>query len=215
MLLKNYVVELGLFNGAVGTLKSLHFETSEGPDAEELKGYAIVDFPKSTIPENDKLLPTMDRTCVPVPTVCFRCEKNCCTMVTFPLRIAVAITAHKSQGMTIAEDEPFEYAVMHYPEPGTRAPPLGLEHVMTTRPKNLANFCIGNLLNDLDKNTIKRIGKSDGHDKRRAYQNELKQIYKTDKIRMEAEIGEMDPSGNSSYDAGRLFLLQWYRDQFP
>ena len=42
-----------------------------------------------------------------------------------------------------------------------------------------------------------------------------RQIYKTDKIRMEAEIGEMDPSGNRSYDAGRLFLLQWYRDQFP
>ena len=80
---------------------------------------------------------------------------------------------------------------------------------MTTRPKNLANFCIGNKLNDLDKNTIKRIGKSDGHDKRKVYQNQLKQIYKTDKIRMEAEIGKMDPSGNSSYNAGRLFLLQW------
>ena len=69
MLLKKYAVELGLFNGAVGTLKSLHFESSKGPDADELKGYAIVDFPKSTILEHTKLLPLMPSTCVPVPTV--------------------------------------------------------------------------------------------------------------------------------------------------
>ena len=69
MLLKNYVVELGLFNGDAGTLKSLHFESNEGPDAEEPKGYAIVDFPNSTIPEHKKLLPGMDSTCIPVPTV--------------------------------------------------------------------------------------------------------------------------------------------------
>ena len=83
--------------------------------------------------------------------------------------------------MTIAEGEPFDQAVIYYPEPGSRAPPPGLEHVMTTRPKDLKNVCIENKLNKMAKNTLKRIGKSNAQDKRSAYQNQLKQIYKVDK----------------------------------
>ena len=61
MLLKNYVVELGVFNGVVGILESLHFESSERPHTEELKGYVIVYFSNSSIPEHEQLFPEMPR----------------------------------------------------------------------------------------------------------------------------------------------------------
>ena len=78
---------------------------------------------------------------------------------------------------------------------------------MTTRPKDLANFCIVNKMNTMDKNTLKCIGKSDAYDKRRAYQNQLKQIYKVDKPNVEADIGVPDPYGNNSYHAGCIFCF--------
>ena len=97
-------------------------------------------------------------------------------MEAFPLRVCKAITAHKSQGMTIAVGEPFDKVVLRYSETGTRVPP-GLQMVMTSRPKGLENFCIGNKISDLDKGGLKKIGTSAPHSKRRAYQAELKQIY--------------------------------------
>ena len=78
MLPKNYVVDKGLYNGAIGDLKSLHFEDKTGPLVNEPKGYAIVDFPACSVPENKSLVPGMPRTCIPVPIVMFCCEKMLC-----------------------------------------------------------------------------------------------------------------------------------------
>ena len=108
MLLKNFVVEHGLFNGAIGQIVQLVFPHKDGQQKNETLGYAIVDFTHSTIPENEKLIPDMPRTCVPVPITHVICEKGCCSMHAFPVRCSVAITGHKSQGMTVAEGEPYE-----------------------------------------------------------------------------------------------------------
>ena len=75
MLLTNFVVEEGLFNGSVGDLKSIHYAHSSGPNADIPKGYAIVDFPQCTISEEKKLIPGMPRTCVPIPIIEVRYTK--------------------------------------------------------------------------------------------------------------------------------------------
>ena len=142
-----------------------------------------------------------------------RCELKCFAMEAFPLRVCKAITGHKSQGMTIAVGEPFESVVLHYPETGTRVPP-GLQTVMTSRPKGLENFCIGNKVSDLDKGGLKKIGKSTSDSKRRVYQAELKQIYRQTNGRVKGEIGALDPNGRNSYEDGCKFLLHWYRNTF-
>jgi hypothetical protein len=49
--------------------------------------------------------------------------------------------------------------------------------VMVSSPKGLENFCIGNKISHLDKDVPKKIGNSDAHSKRQAYQAELEQIY--------------------------------------
>ena len=115
MLLTNFVVEQNIFNGSVGTLRSMHFTDPAGLDADDPAGYEIVDFPHSTIPHKDRLIPHLPATCVPVPIVKVRCEKGCCGAEALPLRMAISLTGHKSQGMTIARGEQFDKVVIHLP----------------------------------------------------------------------------------------------------
>ena len=84
VLLTNFVVEQGIFNGSVGELLSMHYADPAGPDAEHLSGYAIFDFPNSTLPVEDKLVPNMSATCVPVSIFKARCDHDCCGMEALP-----------------------------------------------------------------------------------------------------------------------------------
>ena len=213
MLLKNFLVESNLVNGSIGTVISLHFSTKEGPRDANPIGYAICDFPDCTIPESDKLLPGAPRTHVPIPMFEFRCDKKCCLMMAFPLRVCKAITGHKSQGMTIAKGEPFEMAVVHLPEKGEKVPP-GWEMVTSSRAKTLQDFCYGNNTRDLNKSTLRDIGKSAAHDEHRAFQDGLKRTYRDTKREVMESIAALDPSGNGSYREGCMFLLKWYRNEF-
>ena len=102
MLLKNYVSELGLMNGAVGTVKNVVYKSKEGPrEKGSLPSYVIVDFPKSTIPNDDKFFPDKPRTWIPVPITCFNCERYCCSAETIPLRVCKAISIHKCQALSL------------------------------------------------------------------------------------------------------------------
>ena len=77
MLLTNFVVEQFIFNGSVGDLISIKYADPAGPNADEPKGYVIVDFAMSDIPEDKKLIPGMPRTCVPISMVKMSCENKC------------------------------------------------------------------------------------------------------------------------------------------
>jgi hypothetical protein len=214
MLLTNFVVEEGLFNGSVGDLKSIHYAHSSGPNADIPKGYAIVDFPQCTISEEKKLIPGMPRTCVPVPIIEVCCAKRCCGLETFPLRMSVSLTGHKAQGMTIADGELYENVVIHFPTNG-RCNVTGLEMVMTSRVKSISNFCLGNRVSDLDKTYLKKIGKSPTNDQRRLFQQRVKSQYENvDRPRVLAEIAQLDSSGRQTYEGGCTFLLRWYRKTF-
>lgn len=86
MLLKNYIAELGLMNGAVGTVQAIVYKNKEGPrEKGALPAYVVVDFPSCTIPNEKKLIYDKPRTFVPVPVNCFNCERFCCSAETIPL----------------------------------------------------------------------------------------------------------------------------------
>ena len=126
MLLTNFVVEQNIFSESVGELLSMHFADPAGPDAEDPVGYAIVDFPHSTIPHEDRLIPHLPSTCVPVPIVKARCDRGCCGMEAISLRMAISPTGHKSQCMTIARGEKFDKVVIHLPA-DAKSVPAGLK----------------------------------------------------------------------------------------
>ena len=155
----------------------------------------------------------MPRTCVPVPITQIICEKECCTMHAFPVRCCVAITGHKSQGMTVASGEPYETCIIHLPEKGEKVA-AGYEMVVNSRPKALANFCYGNEIRNLDKSALKKIGQSDAHTQRRRFQEEIKRIYNDSKEAIKAEIGTMDPMHAGPYKRGCAYLNDWYRKKF-
>ena len=131
----------------------------------------------------------------------------------FPLRVCKAITGHKSQGMTIAKGEPFEMAVVHLPKKGDRVA-AGWEMVTSSRAKTLQDFCYGNNVRNLSKSSLRRIGKSESHDQRRAFQEGLKRKYRATKREVMEMIGALDPGGNGSHREGCMFLLKWYRKEF-
>ena len=72
MLLANFVVEQFIFNGVVGDLIDIKFADPDGPKAEEPKGYAIFNFPLSTIPSDKALIPGLPSMYIPVSVVKMR-----------------------------------------------------------------------------------------------------------------------------------------------
>lgn len=215
MLLTNFVVEQFIFNGSVGDLIDIKFADPAGPNAADHRGYAIVHFPLSTIPADKPLIPGFPSTYSPVLMVKMRCERKCCEIETFPLRMAIGLTGHKAQGMTIAKDEPFEKAVLHFPSSASKRQTVGLEYVMTGRAKTLSDFAIGNKVVDLDRNKLLKIGTAPTDVKRRLFQRTLKERYESvDRPRVKAEIATVDPAEVKTYEGGCRFLCKWYREKF-
>ena len=118
MLLKNYMVELNLLNGSVGIVRKIVFSHKDGPKLHKnnLPSYVIVEFKNTTIPEHMKAFPEHPSNWVPIPLIEERCQKLCCTVKTIPLRICIALSIHKSQGMTIGPNQNFEKAIVYLPE---------------------------------------------------------------------------------------------------
>jgi ATP-dependent exoDNAse (exonuclease V) alpha subunit len=127
MLLDNFIVEYKLMNGSVGVVKELSFSNPEGTPDEKM--YVVVDFPDSTVPDEQKLIPDKPASYVPIPLVTRRCEKKCCSMI--PLQVCKALSIHKSQGMTEGEGKQFKKVIVHLPLNGNKCP--GQELVATSR----------------------------------------------------------------------------------
>jgi hypothetical protein len=65
---------------------------------------------------------------------------------------------HKSQGMTVGPNQPFEKVIIYYPvEPGRQNTP-GLELVATSRAMSIECFAVGNPVQDLTYKYIQSIG---------------------------------------------------------
>ena len=91
--------------------------------------------------------------------------------------------------MTIAKDEPFENAVLHFPTSTTKHHTAGLEYVMTGRAKALPDFAIGHKVADLDRNKLLKIGTTPTDALRRQSQEMIKERYKgVDRPRVKAEM---------------------------
>ena len=214
MLLKNFVVEHHLMNGSIGIVREIAYKDAIGPaNSSDLPAYVVVEFPNSIMPDTEKQFLDRASTWVSIPVVTEKCEKHCCTIQAIPLRVCVAITIHKSQGMTIGPGQTFERAVVYLPETNSRSPP-GLELVAISRAMNPKSFAVGNELGSLSKMFIKKIGTSKAYDLRREFEAELTAKAETSMLQIKESIRSLDPNNEiKTYEGGCQFLFDWYSER--
>lgn len=121
---RNFHPRWGLYNGAIGTVKHIHFIEKDGqqpnPNENDLPDYIVVHFPQYKGPTWNPDEPKVSNNVfqfifktllisvsfiyqdVPLPCVTEKCQKNfCCSKTFVPLVLSYATTIHRCQGLTI------------------------------------------------------------------------------------------------------------------
>jgi hypothetical protein len=132
-------------------------------------------------------------------------------MKTIPLRICVALTVYKSQGMTIGELNPvFQYLIVHLPD-GTVKNLVGQFLVACSRVTGPDRLAFANREN-LSKQGIFKIGNTPSDERRRAFMLELRAKERVTMDLCKGLIAALDNHDEKTYEGGWDYLLNWYRE---
>jgi hypothetical protein len=215
MLQTNFVVELGLFNGAVGTVKAIVYEDSDGPRRKgALPHFVVVDFPLVHLSPEDRWMANQP-SWVPIPVVTLRCEKKCCSVSTIPLRVCKAITIYKSQGMTVGLNQIWRRLVVLLPSKTSQAGKTpGLAQVAFSRASELGRLAVLETPDcQLTVELLKSIGTTAPYKVRREFEATLRQRATETQPAALAYILQEDPADEKSLDGALQALCAWYRGE--
>lgn len=94
---RNLWDHMGLYNGAMGTVIDIRFDTDKSPLRNDLPAYVIVDFDDYNGPSWDADNPSF----LPIPPCSIMCQHKCCVFTKLPLTLSWARTTHKFQGSNV------------------------------------------------------------------------------------------------------------------
>lgn len=213
MLLTNFVVEFNLYNGAVGVIESVVYENADGPNSSDLPVFVMVDFPDVVIPEEDQYDPD-NPTAIPIPLVTVRCENNCCSMTTIPLRVCKAITIHKCQGISIGNGEKWSKIVIVLPGSNSRLRAPGLECVAISRAKAFSDMAFMETeKHEINRARFIKIGRSKAYEDRNDFEKvRLRPHIDRTKQTLVALITSQDVDEDKCFEGGYWELIGWYRN---
>ena len=97
-----------------------------------------------------------------------------CSVSTIPLRVCIAMTIHKAQGVTVEEGIYFDKLIVYLTVDGQRTTP-GLELDNFSRVKKPEYIAVGNPVGELPITNITNIGKTPAYKTRRDFETMLKE----------------------------------------
>ena len=215
MLLMNYIVELGLKNGSIGTIVDIVYDDPEGPaNRNALPLYVVVDFPSSTIPVLDAW-DSEHPTWIPIPVASPRCDSKCCTQSTIPLRVCKAITIYKSQGITVGVGDEcvWKYVVIGLSGPDERRSSPGQELVAFSRAQEIEYMAIADDV-EITQETFCKIGTGKAADAKRKFEQDLRSREEQSQQWIKLQITALDCSngnGPKTFEGGYQHLCNWYQ----
>jgi hypothetical protein len=218
MLLRNEIVELGLKNGSIGTIKAVVYKDAEGPRGPEgfkmHPAYVVVDFPDCKIPEEDQIMPGWPRTYVPIVPCHNICEHKYCAVIQIPLRPCKAITIHKSQGQSVGPNEVWKKILVEFLAAQARNKTPVLKQVAFSRATSID--CLAVLdESEITYDMIMKIGKGKSYKKRQEFEYRLQYLATTTQAPIMDKVAVYDTSTNKTFDGGYEALLQWYHHWIP
>jgi len=152
----------------------------------------------------------MPRMGLPVAPVTLTCEKGCCSATTMPLRVCKAITGHKSQGQSIGEGHAWTKAVVGLPCKRNKTP--GPEQVSVSRATSLDVLAINDTDEQLTYEQLMSIGKGSAYDKRREFEETIRDFAEETQRHFRQSIVDMDSNRDSpTFNGGFDAVVRLYR----
>jgi hypothetical protein len=203
----NFIVELGLYNGAVGWIEKIVYADKQGPNAVNapLPAYVEVNFPTAKIPADEAWDP-YNPTWVPIPPKQFECKLHCCRVTTMPLCIHKATSVHKGQGISCGKGMRDELVVVGFG--GATASP-GIDLVSLLHAAEISALAIYNDI-DITREQLFKIGQGKGYDKKREFDSKLEDIQAKTLPPMITLIQSKDNSKEPTFLGGCQRLVQWF-----
>ena len=135
---RNVWTDVGLYNGAMGTVIDLRFALGESPLQGNLPLYVIVKFDEYVGPIWDELNPSH----VPIPPMVNLCDKFCCEMGQLPLQLSFARTLHRFQGVSVGPGHAIKFMVFDPGHTGFEGNNPGILYTGISRATTLGNGCV-------------------------------------------------------------------------
>ncbi len=127
--------EVGLYNGAMGTVVDIRYSKDKHPLRGDLPEYIVVSMDTYSGPIWDENNPTY----VPIPTHHTTCDYNCCEIEHIPLTLSFARTIHKFQGQQVGPTHPNKFMVFNPGNTGFEGRCPGLLYTGLSRASSLGN----------------------------------------------------------------------------